>query len=65
MREIIQKLMIDGDKNKDGKISFEEFVYVSDISEFSAISVRWPGLLLDKTEKRRRKKADFNTILVF
>lgn len=57
--------MIDGDKNKDGKISFEEFVYVSDISEFSAISVRWPGLLLDKTEKRRRKKADFNTILVF
>lgn len=57
--------MIDGDKNKDGKISFEEFVYVSDISEFSAISVRWPGLLLDKTEKRGRKKADFNTILVF
>uniref|UniRef100_A0A803TWW2 Plastin-3 n=1 Tax=Anolis carolinensis TaxID=28377 RepID=A0A803TWW2_ANOCA len=29
VREIIQKLMIDGDKNKDGKISFEEFVYVS------------------------------------
>lgn len=30
--------MIDSDKNKDGKISFEEFVYVSDISEFLAIS---------------------------
>lgn len=29
VREIIQKLMIDGDKNKDGRISFEEFVYVS------------------------------------
>lgn len=29
VREIIQKLMIDSDKNKDGKISFEEFVYVS------------------------------------
>ncbi|KAH0630786.1 hypothetical protein JD844_003993 [Phrynosoma platyrhinos] len=28
VREIIQKLMIDGDKNKDGKISFEEFVYI-------------------------------------
>lgn len=57
--------MIDGDKNKDGKISFEEFVYVSDISEFSAISVRWLGLLLDKAEKRGLKGADFNTILVF
>lgn len=33
VREIIQKLMIDGDKNKDGKISFEEFVYVSDVSD--------------------------------
>lgn len=57
--------MIDGDKNKDGKISFEEFVYVSDISEFSTIYVRWPGLLLDKAEKRGLKGADFNTILVF
>lgn len=28
--------MIDSDKNKDGKISFEEFVYVSGISEFPA-----------------------------
>ncbi|XP_053130255.1 plastin-3 isoform X2 [Hemicordylus capensis] len=28
VREIIQKLMIDGDKNKDGKINFEEFVYI-------------------------------------
>ncbi|NWW39301.1 PLST protein, partial [Panurus biarmicus] len=28
VREIIQKLMINGDKNKDGKISFEEFVYI-------------------------------------
>lgn len=36
VREIIQKLMIDSDKNKDGKISFEEFVYVSGISEFPA-----------------------------
>lgn len=36
VREIIQKLMIDGDKNKDGKISFEEFVYVSDVSELPA-----------------------------
>uniref|UniRef100_A0A803SUC3 Plastin-3 n=1 Tax=Anolis carolinensis TaxID=28377 RepID=A0A803SUC3_ANOCA len=27
VREIIQKLMIDGDKNKDGKISFEEFIF--------------------------------------
>lgn len=34
VREIIQKLMIDSDKNKDRKISFEEFVYVSGISEF-------------------------------
>lgn len=29
VREIIQKLMLDGDRNKDGKISFNEFVYVS------------------------------------
>ncbi|XP_056665275.1 plastin-3 isoform X1 [Monodelphis domestica] len=28
VREIIQKLMIDGDKNKDGKISFDEFVLI-------------------------------------
>ncbi|CAM4603648.1 plastin-3 isoform X2 [Lepidochelys kempii] len=28
VREIIQNLMIDSDKNKDGKISFEEFVFV-------------------------------------
>ncbi|KAK2083716.1 Plastin-3, partial [Saguinus oedipus] len=28
VREIIQKLMLDGDRNKDGKISFDEFVYV-------------------------------------
>lgn len=28
MREIIQKLMNEGDKNKDGKIGFEEFVFV-------------------------------------
>lgn len=28
VREIIQKLMLDGDKNKDGKISFDEFVYI-------------------------------------
>nr|XP_025043906.1 plastin-3 isoform X1 [Pelodiscus sinensis] len=28
VREIIQKLMIDSDKNKDGKISFEEFVFI-------------------------------------
>uniref|UniRef100_A0A8B9MB72 Plastin-3 n=1 Tax=Accipiter nisus TaxID=211598 RepID=A0A8B9MB72_9AVES len=27
VREIIQKLMIDSDKNKDGKISFEEFIF--------------------------------------
>lgn len=37
VREIIQKLMIDGDKNKDGKISFEEFVYVSDMSALPAV----------------------------
>lgn len=29
VREIIQKLILDGDRNKDGKISFDEFVYVS------------------------------------
>ncbi|XP_049623190.1 plastin-3-like [Suncus etruscus] len=28
VREIIQKLMVDGDRNKDGKISFDEFVYI-------------------------------------
>lgn len=28
VREIIQRLMADGDKNKDGKIGFEEFVYI-------------------------------------
>ncbi|XP_051031003.1 plastin-3 [Phodopus roborovskii] len=28
VREIIQKLMLDGDRNKDGKISFNEFVYI-------------------------------------
>ncbi|KAE8584698.1 hypothetical protein XENTR_v10021073 [Xenopus tropicalis] len=28
VREIIQKLMNDGDKNKDGKICFEEFVFL-------------------------------------
>lgn len=28
VREIIQKLMVDGDRNKDGKISFNEFVYI-------------------------------------
>ncbi|KAF7477813.1 plastin-3 isoform X2 [Marmota monax] len=28
VREIIQKLMLDGDRNKDGKISFDEFVYI-------------------------------------
>ncbi|XP_074133410.1 plastin-3 [Sminthopsis crassicaudata] len=28
VREILQKLMIDGDKNKDGKISFDEFVLI-------------------------------------
>ncbi|XP_040179604.1 plastin-3 [Rana temporaria] len=28
VREIIQKLMNEGDKNKDGKICFEEFVFV-------------------------------------
>uniref|UniRef100_A0A8C5MSD3 Plastin-3 n=1 Tax=Leptobrachium leishanense TaxID=445787 RepID=A0A8C5MSD3_9ANUR len=28
VREIIQKLMLEGDKNKDGKICFEEFVFV-------------------------------------
>ncbi|CAM2120132.1 unnamed protein product [Caretta caretta] len=28
VREIIQNLMIDSDKNKDGKISFEEFVFI-------------------------------------
>ncbi|TRZ08946.1 hypothetical protein HGM15179_018162 [Zosterops borbonicus] len=46
VREIIQKLMIDGDKNKDGKISFEEFVYVSDVSELKCalvniVTVHW------------------------
>lgn len=51
VREIIQKLMIDGDKNKDGKISFEEFVYVSDISELPAAS----GTLLDKAKEDRRR----------
>lgn len=29
VREIIQKLMTEGDKDKDGKISFDEFVSVS------------------------------------
>lgn len=28
VRQIIQKLMLDGDRNKDGKISFDEFVYI-------------------------------------
>nr|XP_033801285.1 plastin-3 [Geotrypetes seraphini]XP_033801286.1 plastin-3 [Geotrypetes seraphini]XP_033801287.1 plastin-3 [Geotrypetes seraphini] len=28
VREIIQRLMTDGDKNKDGKIGFDEFVYI-------------------------------------
>lgn len=28
VREIIQKLMLDGDRNKDGRISFNEFVYI-------------------------------------
>ncbi|XP_059942353.1 plastin-3 [Mesoplodon densirostris] len=28
VREIIQKLMLDGDRSKDGKISFDEFVYI-------------------------------------
>lgn len=28
VREIIQKLMLDGDRNKDGKISFDEFVFI-------------------------------------
>ncbi|XP_063287996.1 plastin-3 isoform X2 [Pelobates fuscus] len=28
VREIIQKLMLEGDKNKDGKIGFEEFVFI-------------------------------------
>ncbi|XP_075429246.1 LOW QUALITY PROTEIN: plastin-3 [Ascaphus truei] len=28
VREIIQKLMNEGDKNKDGKIGFEEFVFI-------------------------------------
>ncbi|XP_076774994.1 LOW QUALITY PROTEIN: plastin-3 [Arvicanthis niloticus] len=28
VREIIQKLMLDADRNKDGKISFNEFVYI-------------------------------------
>ncbi|KAM5289921.1 plastin-3 isoform 1-T4 [Glossophaga mutica] len=28
VREIIQKLMLDSDRNKDGKISFDEFVYI-------------------------------------
>ncbi|XP_030064732.1 plastin-3 isoform X2 [Microcaecilia unicolor] len=28
VREIIQRLMADGDKNKDGKIGFDEFVYI-------------------------------------
>lgn len=28
VREIIQKLMIEGDKDKDNKISFDEFVSV-------------------------------------
>lgn len=51
VREIIQKLMIDGDKNKDGKISFEEFVYVSDISEFPAV---WGSLLGKAKEDHRR-----------
>lgn len=43
--------MIDGDKNKDGKISFEEFVYVSVISEISAA---W-GPLLDKAKQEGRR----------
>ncbi|XP_029462363.1 plastin-3 [Rhinatrema bivittatum] len=28
VREIIQRLMSDGDRNKDGKIGFDEFVYI-------------------------------------
>lgn len=51
VREIIQKLMIDSDKNKDGKISFEEFVYVSAISEFPALSYMVWGLLLDRDKE--------------
>lgn len=39
MREIIQNLMIDSDKNKDGKISFEEFVFVSIFLHFPAIEL--------------------------
>lgn len=34
VREIIQKLMTEGDKDKDNKISFEEFVSVSKIKSF-------------------------------
>lgn len=44
--------MIDGDKNKDGKISFEEFVYVSDISELPAA---WEGGLLGKTREDHKR----------
>lgn len=47
--------MIDGDKNKDGKISFEEFVYVSAISELPASSIWSKGLLLDKAKETVRK----------
>lgn len=62
VREIIQKLMIDGDKNKDGKISFEEFVYVSVISEISAAC----RPLLDKAKEEGRRGWTWLTlILVF
>lgn len=32
VREIIQKLMTEGDKDKDNRISFDEFVSVSNVS---------------------------------
>lgn len=34
VREIIQKLMIEGDKDKDNRISFDEFVSVSNFGRF-------------------------------
>lgn len=34
VREIIQKLMTEGDKDKDNKISFDEFVSVSNLNIF-------------------------------
>ncbi|KAL1765535.1 plastin-3 isoform X1, partial [Sigmodon hispidus] len=45
VREIIQKLMLDGDRNKDGKISFIVFVYIFQEVKRKKEFVLWEELL--------------------